>query len=73
MANRTALYELNVDPPPVVLFERRRRPERRMSWRGGRRDSDWLNRPPGALDQLQRFQQGGGWRRFLKVSRAFMG
>jgi len=34
-------------PPPVV--ERRRRPDRRMMWRGGRRDGDWRSRPPGAL------------------------
>jgi len=36
--------------PPVVTFDRRRAPDRRVGWRGGRRDSDWLNRPPGMLE-----------------------
>jgi hypothetical protein len=42
------------DDVPVVLFDRRRAPDRRRAWRGGRRDSDWLNRPPGALARLER-------------------
>jgi hypothetical protein len=36
--------------PPVL--ERRQVPDRRKVWRGGRRDSDWKNRPLGALDRL---------------------
>ena len=31
-----------------LLVERRRTPDRRTVWRGGRRDSDWINRPPDA-------------------------
>lgn len=37
--------------PPVV--ERRQLADRRATWRGGRRDSDWLNRPPGALTAFE--------------------
>ena len=52
--------------PPVVLYDRRRSPDRRSTWRGGRRDSDWIHRPPGALrhfEQLQRrVVQIGKWR-----------
>jgi hypothetical protein len=40
------------DDIPVVAIERRRRPDRRRAWRGGRRDSDWLNRPPGVLARV---------------------
>jgi hypothetical protein len=37
--------------PPVV--DRRRGPaDRRAVWRGGRRDSDWLTRPPGVLSSV---------------------
>jgi hypothetical protein len=31
-----------------LFVERRRTPDRRTTWRGGRRDSDWINRPPDA-------------------------
>ena len=44
--------EMELERLPVVLFERRLRPDRRNSWRGGRRDSDWLNRPIGGLERL---------------------
>ena len=38
------------DVPPFVLADRRRTPDRRTVWRGGRRDSDWtINRPQGVL------------------------
>jgi hypothetical protein len=37
--------------PPIV--ERRRTPDRRTEWRGGRRDSDWVDRP---LDGLARIE-----------------
>jgi hypothetical protein len=38
------------DDVPVVpfLMERRCTPDRRIEWRGGRRDTDWQNRPLGA-------------------------
>ena len=39
-------------PPPMPPVERRRAPDRRTVWRGGRRDSDWVNRPPSAWAQL---------------------
>jgi hypothetical protein len=39
-------------PPPAPKMDRRRVPDRRKVWRGGRRDSDWQNRPLGALDRL---------------------
>jgi hypothetical protein len=39
-------------PPPAHGMDRRRVPDRRKAWRGGRRDSDWQNRPLGALDRL---------------------
>ena len=39
-------------PPPVPQLDRRSQPDRRREWRGGRRDSDWQNRPLGALDRL---------------------
>lgn len=52
--------------PPVVLYDRRKSPDRRDSWRGGRRDSDWINRPSGALRRFEKLQrrvvQLGKWR-----------
>jgi hypothetical protein len=44
-------------PPPAPEMDRRRVPDRRKSWRGGRRDSDWQNRPLGALDRLDRLDE----------------
>jgi hypothetical protein len=41
-----------IDEVPWFAIERRTASERRAMWRGGRRDTDWINRPPGALDQL---------------------
>jgi hypothetical protein len=52
--------------PPVVLYDRRKSPDRRARWRGGRRDSDWIHRPPGALRRFEQLQrrvvQVGKWR-----------
>lgn len=43
------VYDGHDVPPPVPMLDRRRGPaERRRVWRGGRRDSDWQDRPPGA-------------------------
>jgi hypothetical protein len=42
--------DVPVAPP---LADRRRLPDRRKEWRGGRRDSDWVNRPPDSLSKLQ--------------------
>jgi hypothetical protein len=52
--------------PPVILYDRRKSPDRRDTWRGGRRDSDWLHRPPGAWRRFEKLQrrvvQVGKWR-----------
>jgi hypothetical protein len=50
------------DLPPVVLIERRHTPDRRAVWRGGRRNTDWANRPIGAW---RHFEQRSFWRQFL--------
>jgi hypothetical protein len=43
-----------------VLVDRRRAPDRRTIWRGGRRDSDWTtNRPLGALSRLEGESRAG--------------
>ena len=39
-------------PHPSRAWIARTVPDRRHAWRGGRRDSDWQNRPLGALDRL---------------------
>jgi hypothetical protein len=41
-------------PAARPLVDRRRIPDRRAAWRGGRRDSDWVNRPQGTLAQFNR-------------------
>jgi hypothetical protein len=46
--------------PPVV--ERRKTPDRRVVWRGGRRDSDWINRPLDGLTRLEA-EHKSAWRR----------
>lgn len=51
-----SVENLDLDAPPVVVFERRRRPDRRARWRGGQRAEDWLGRPPGALARFRRRQ-----------------
>jgi hypothetical protein len=45
---------LQTDDVPVLPFvmDRRRSPDRRATWRGGRRDSDWHDRPLGAWDRI---------------------
>jgi hypothetical protein len=52
-----------IDIPVVVLVERRRQPSRRTSWRGGRRNDDWTNRPPNAWRHLE--QQASAWRQWV--------
>jgi hypothetical protein len=54
-------------PPPVPVYDRRRTPDRRKVWRGGRRDSDWLNRPIGGLNRLEREAKVSTWRRVLST------
>jgi hypothetical protein len=38
---------------PFVAVEHRVTPDRRASWRGGRRDSDWFNRSVGAWRHVE--------------------
>ena len=54
-------------PPPTPAYDRRRTPDRRAIWRGGRRDSDWLNRPIGGLGRLERETKLSAWRRVLST------
>lgn len=52
-------------PGQVDLVERRTQPSRRTEWRGGRRDSDWINRPPDALKRFEKPKQVSILRRVL--------
>lgn len=47
---------------PLIAKDRRCQPDRRMEWRGGRRDTDWTNRPPGSLEQFAARQAVNRWR-----------
>jgi hypothetical protein len=51
---RHIVLETDDVPLPPPLYDRRKTPDRRRVWRGGRRDSDWVNRPIGALARLDR-------------------
>jgi hypothetical protein len=54
-----------VDIPPEIRCERRRAPDRRVVWRGGRRDADWLDRPSGAWERFEatrRWTPSWAWR-----------
>jgi hypothetical protein len=51
------------DIPPVIVVERRHLPDRRSFWRGGRRNTDWINRPIGAWRQLE--QGRSPWRHWI--------
>jgi hypothetical protein len=50
---------LDVDDVPVIApaLDRRCTPDRRTTWRGGRRDTDWVARPP---DAWERYAAGPG-------------
>ncbi len=61
------VHESTDVPPPALAFDRRRTPDRRKVWRGGRRDSDWHNRPIGGLDRFERGDKPAGWRRVLST------
>ena len=53
---------------PWFVADRRRTPDRRTPWRGGRRDTDWtVNRPSGVLDRLasSRTEWFAPWRRWV--------
>jgi len=51
---------------PIAAIERRSSPDRRETWRGGRRDADWTKRP---LDAWERAARRNGrrnlWPRWL--------
>ena len=61
----TAMQEIIAltDLPPVVPIERRHIPDRRAAWRGGRRNTDWVNRPLGAWKHFE--QSLSPWRQWL--------
>ena len=64
---RHIIHDSNDVPPPPVR-DRRRSPDRRKFWRGGRRDSDWVNRPVDGLAHMERRQATlTGWRRILST------
>ena len=47
--------EVLTESIPWFAADRRKTPDRRDEWRGGRRDTDWtLNRPAGVLDRSAR-------------------
>jgi hypothetical protein len=51
------------DAPVVVIVEQRHTPDRRGFWRGGRRNTDWFNRPIGAWRHLE--QRAAPWRQWF--------
>jgi hypothetical protein len=51
------------DAPVIVFFDQRHRPSRRAVWRGGRRNTDWFNRPIGAWRNLE--QRLTPWRQWI--------
>ncbi|MGH9147241.1 MAG: hypothetical protein ACRD1Q_11065 [Vicinamibacterales bacterium] len=62
MSNSSPTKTLWLDDVPIVFQERRKSAAtRRRVWRGGRRDSDWTDRPPNALRHLQRRRLTGRW------------
>jgi hypothetical protein len=60
---RHIIAEVSDVPDATPAVDRRRTPDRRTVWRGGRRDSDWINRPPGALVRLESSRKVGILRR----------
>jgi len=65
---RHIILDTNDVPPPAPLYDRRRTPDRRRVWRGGRRDSDWVNRPLDGLARVDRqHTKLSGWRRALST------
>ncbi len=58
-SNRRIAYKFFIrrGPPQELTADDRRRPDRRRTWRGGRRDHDWINRPLATT----RFARGMRW------------
>ena len=64
MAHKTLAPHIAGEVPFVAAMDRRRAPSRRTSWRGGRRDADWKNRPDGSLARMMAGHFD--WRAWLK-------
>lgn len=64
---RHVIADVTDVPPPQPLLDRRKTPDRRTVWRGGRRDSDWINRPPDALAKLAVRQKASALRKIFAV------
>ncbi len=64
---RLIIGDMTDVPAPVPLVDRRRNPDRRSVWRGGRRNSDWVNRPPHAWRALERQNKTGLLKRAVSV------
>jgi hypothetical protein len=52
------IHEL-VDIVPGVVVDRRCSSDRRTTWRGGRRDTDWVKRPLGGWARIERRERWG--------------
>lgn len=60
-------FESAVSAALPVTFERRRYADRRAAWRGGRRDSDWVNKPAAAATQAEpHTTRPSVWRRLFR-------
>jgi len=64
---RHVIADVTDVPPPQPLLDRRKTPDRRKEWRGGRRDTDWINRPPDALAKLAARQSKSTLRKIFSV------
>jgi hypothetical protein len=60
-------FNLDDVPPMPLGSDRRISLDRRLIWRGGRRDSDWTNRPPNAWAQLDAVDPSPRWRAVLST------
>jgi hypothetical protein len=50
--------------------DRRAGSNRRDGWRGGRRDTDWTNRPTGVTAELKVRPPAAWWQRLLRLEAA---
>lgn len=61
------VFDVEDVPPPPRGMDRRVSPDRRTIWRGGRRDTDWVNRPPDVWDRFAPGQAPSRWRTVLST------